>query len=187
MWGRKILITPKMKPNKNEDRYYEENLGANIKVREANAGERLYASGDGDARIFADYDFIAEDPEHPVVAKTWMPKIGTELSIRPGIDLCVVCEGNDGQKGYIMNFPFQQSPAAYFTNEQGELEEFHWPLFGLKYLLRSCYPDLEPQFKNAPLISYIDGITEVASIPMTHNLIREHIRKLRIDEQAGIR
>jgi hypothetical protein len=36
------------------------------------------------------------------------------------------------------------------------------------------------------MMDYVDGVTLVASIPQTHALLKEHIRKERMAEKAGI-
>jgi hypothetical protein len=59
-------------------------------------------------------------------------------------------------------------------------------VYGLKTLIQQVFPELIPKFSGKPIMSYIDGVTLAANIPMTEALIRQEQRKERIDDRAGI-
>ena len=111
-----------------------------------------------------------------VVAKTTFPKIGTEITFTIGRDLVPVVRGNSGERGYIWSFPTKPI----------QIGDTIIQLYGLKTLIQQVFPELLPRFSGKPLMSYIDGVTLAANIPMTQAIIREQQRKERIDAQAGI-
>ena len=180
LFGKRILITPLMIPDAKRNLAFNEELGPEIVVKDYNAGEAIYGAADDVERMVGDYEIIRVDKSKQVIAKTTFPKIGTEISIQPGIDLVPVVRGNDGSRGYIWSFPTQIIQVKY--ND----ELYAIQVYGLKTLIRQVYPELESQFSGKPMMSYIDGVTLAASIPQTHALLKKHIREERMAEKAGL-
>lgn len=176
LYGTRVIITPMMIPDAKRNLAYDEVLGDELVVRDFNAGEALYDQAESVQRMVGDYEIIRKDPTHKVIAKTTFPKIGTEISITIGKDLCPVVRGNDGKKGYIWNFPTK------FI----QVDDTVIKVFGLKTLIQQIYPELLPKFSNKPMMDYIDGITLAASIPMTEALLKEHRRKELLNARAGL-
>jgi hypothetical protein len=127
-------------------------------------------------------DYVIEhvDTTKQVIAKTTFPKIGTEISITPGVDLVPVVRGNDGSVGYIWSFPTQIIQVEY--ND----ELYRLQVYGLKTLIRQMFPDIESKFSGKPIMSYIDGVTLAASIPQTTTLIKKYLREEGMAEKAGL-
>ena len=180
LFGKKILITPMIIPDKNRNLAYMEPVGPDITLRDASAGEMIYGAPEDVQRMVGDYVIERVDYEHQVMAKTTFPKIGTEISIRPGIDLVPVVVGNDRKVGYIWSFPTQLIRVIM------DEEAYVLQVYGLKTLIRQIYPELEPKFSGKPMMDYIDGVTLAASIPQTHALLKKHMREERMAEKAGI-
>lgn len=178
--GMYVLITPGIKPDKNRNLAYGEVLGPNVEHHEANAGEMIYGAREDVERMVGDYVIDRVDYDNPVIAKTTLPKIGTEIKIQLGVDLVPVVTGNDGKRGYIWSFPTR------LIQVEHDNELFTLQVYGLKTLIRQVYPELEPQFSGKPMMDYIDGVTLAASIPQTHALLKKHIREERVAEKAGI-
>ena len=149
-------------------------------VRDYNAGEAIYGAAEDVQRMVGDYVIHRVDNTKRVVAKTTFPKIGTEISIQPGVELVPVVRGNDGKRGYIWSFPTQLITVEF----EGEL--YTLQVYGLKTLIRQLYPELEPQFSGKPMMDYIDGVTLAASIPQTHALLKKHMREEKMAEKAGL-
>lgn len=180
LFGKKILITPLMIPDAKRNLAYDEVLGPEIEVRDYNAGEAIYGAAEDVQRMVGDYEIVRVDKTKQVVAKTTFPKIGTEISITPGVDIVPVVRGNDNQRGYIWSFRTQLITVIY------EDESYTLQIYGLKTLITQLFPELLPKFSGKPVMSYIDGVTLAASIPQTHALLKEHIRKERMAEKAGL-
>lgn len=180
LFGKRILITPLMIPDAKRNLAFDEPLGPEVVVRDYNAGEAIYGAAEDVQRMVGDYEIVRVDHSKQVMAKTTFPKIGTEISITPGVDLVPVVRGNDNQRGYVWSFP-TMIVTVIFENEQ-----YNIPVYGLKTLIRQVYPELEPKFSGKPIMSYIDGVTLAASIPQTHALLKKHIREERIAEKAGL-
>ena len=94
-----------------------------------------------------------------------------------GKELVPVVRGNSGERGYIWSFPSQVV----------QVEDSLIQLYGLKTLIQNVFPELLPKFSGKPIMSYIDGVTLAANIPLTEALLKEQTRKELIDERAGIR
>lgn len=180
LFGKKILITPLMIPDAKRNLAYDEVLGPEIEVRDYNAGEAIYGAAEDVQRMVGDYEIVRVDKTKQVVAKTTFPKIGTEISITPGVDIVPVVRGNDNQRGYIWSFRTQLITVIY------ENESYTLQVYGLKTLITQLFPELLPKFSGKPVMSYIDGVTLAASIPQTHALLKEHIRRERMAEKAGL-
>ena len=180
LFGKKILITPMMRPDKNRNLAFDEPVGPEIILHEYNAGEMIYGAADDVQRMVGDYVIDKVDQTKQVMAKTTFPKIGTEISITPGVDLVPVVRGNDGKRGYVWSFPTQ------IIKVQMDDELYVLQVYGLKTLIRQIYPELEPEFSGKPMMDYIDGVTLSASIPQTHALLKKHIREERMAEKAGL-
>ncbi len=176
LYGTRILITPLMIPDAHRNLAYDEDLGPDIQVRDYQAGEHIYGAPEDVTRMVGDYEIINRDPSKRVIAKTTFPKIGTEISWCLGKELVPVVRGNDGQRGYIWSMPTQVIQVGDSLIQ----------VYGLKTLIQSVFPELLPKFSGRPVMSYIDGVTLAANIPMTHAYIKEQQRKERIDAQAGI-
>lgn len=176
LYGKRILITPMMRPDKDRNLAYDEVLGPEMEVKDYNAGERIYNESEDVQRMVGDYEIGRIDRTKKVVAKTTFPKIGTEISWQLGVELCPVAAGNDGKRGYIWSFP----------TSVVQVGDSMIQLYGLKTLIRQVYPELEPEFKNKPMMDYVDGVTLVASIPMTHALLKKHRRQELLAQRAGL-
>lgn len=176
LYGKRILITPLMTPDAKRNLAYDEVLGPEIVVKDFEAGEHLYGKPEDVTQMVGDYEIVRRDTTKRVVAKTTFPKIGTEISWCLGKELVPVVRGNDGQRGYIWSFKTQVV----------QVEDSLIQVYGLKTIIQQVFPNLLPRFSGKPIMSYIDGVTLAANIPMTEALIREEQRKERIDAQAGI-
>ena len=176
LYGKRILISPLMTPDAKRNLAYDEVLGPELVVREFEAGEHIYGAPEDVTQMVGDYVIERRDTTKNVVAKTTFPKIGTEISWCIGKELVPVVRGNSGERGYIWSFP----------TKTAQIGDTVIQLYGLKTLIQQVFPELIPRFSGKPMMSYIDGITLAASIPLTEALIREQQRKERIDAQAGI-
>lgn len=176
LWGKRILITPLMRPDAQRNLAYDEDLGPDIEVRDFSAGEKIYGAPEDVTRMVGDYEIIRTNPERHVIAKTTFPKIGTEISWCLGKELVPVVRGNDGQRGYIWAFPTRDIL----------VEDTRIRVYGLKTLIQTVFPELLPKFSGKPIMSYIDGVTLAANIPMTEALLKEKMRQEKIDARAGI-
>lgn len=176
LFGVKLIITPKMVPDKNRAITFEEPVGHDIEVEEMSAGSLLYAAPEDVDRIVGDYKIIRENPNSVVMAKTHLPKTGQELSFTIGKDLVPVVEGNDGQRGYIWSLP----------PHMRQYGDTMIQLYGLKTLITAVAPELLEKFSGKPVMSYVDGLTLVASIPQTDAILKEYRRKELRDVQLGL-
>lgn len=176
LYGKKILITPLMIPDAKRNIAFDEPLGPQIETKDFDAGEKIYGTSEEVQQMTGSYEIVRVDHTSQVVAKTTFPKIGTELTFTIGKDLVPVVRGNDGNRGYIWSLPAQVI----------QVEDTLIQIYGLKTLISNIYPELLPKFKNKPMMTYIDGVTLAASIPQTEAVIKEHTRKVLIDERAGI-
>lgn len=176
LYGKTILITPMMRPDAKRNLAYDEVLGPELVVKDFEAGEHIYGAPEDVTQMVGDYEIVHRDTTKNVVAKTTFPKIGTEITFTIGRDLVPVVRGNSGERGYIWSFPTKPIQIGNTIIQ----------LYGLKTLIQQVFPNLIPRFSGKPLMSYIDGVTLAANIPMTHAIIQEEQRKERIDAQAGI-
>lgn len=176
LYGKKILITPLMVPDARRNIAFEEPIGHDIQVRDAHAGDMIYGAPEEVDRMVGDYVMVHEDKTRTITAKTTFPKIGTEISWTLGKELCPVVRGNDGQRGYLWSFPTSMI----------KVDDTLIQVYGLKTLITQVWPELLPKFSGKPLMSYIDGITLAASIPMTNALIKEQRRKEMLDAKVGL-
>lgn len=176
LYGKTILITPLMTPDAKRNLAYDEVLGPELVVKDFEAGEHIYGAPEDVTQMVGDYEIVHRDTTKSVVAKTTFPKIGTEITFTIGRDLVPVVRGNSGERGYIWSFPTKPI----------QIGDTIIQLYGLKTLIQQVFPNLIPRFANKPMMSYIDGVTLAANIPMTHALIQQEQRKERIDAQAGI-
>lgn len=176
LYGKRILITPLMVPDAKRNIAFDEPLGPQIVTRDFDAGEKIYGTSEDVQQMTGSYEIVSIDHSSQVIAKTTFPKIGTELSFTIGKDLVPVVRGNDNNRGYIWSLPTQTI----------QVDDTLIQIYGLKTLIANVYPELLPQFKNKPMMTYIDGVTLAASIPQTEAVIKEHTRKVLIDERAGI-
>lgn len=177
LYGKRILITPMMRPDAKRNLAYDEVLGPEMQVKDYEAGEHIYGAPEDVTQMVGDYEIVHRDSTRNVVAKTTFPKIGTEISWCIGRELVPVVRGNDGQRGYIWSFPTSVL----------RVEDTLIQVYGLKTLIQQVFPELLPKFSGKPVMSYIDGVTLAANIPMTEAILKEQQRKERIDAQAGIR
>lgn len=176
LYGKRILLTPLMVPDAKRNLAYDEELGPEIEVEEFNAGESIHGQPEDVDRMAGDYKIIRTNPHRKVIAKTTFPKIGTEISWRIGYDLVPVVRGNSGERGYIWSFP----------NKLIQVEDTILSVYGLKTLIQGTFPELLEEFKGKPMMSYIDGVTLAANIPLTEALLKKRARKELIDARAGI-
>lgn len=184
LYGKRLLISPMMVPDAKRNLAFDEPLGPEITVRDFNAGESIYGAAEEVDRMVGDYEVVHVDKTKQVVAKTTFPKIGTEISWVMGKELVPVVRGNDGKRGYLWAFPTRIMPVE--VEGPDGLELVYIQVYGLKALIQSVYPELLPEFKGAPMMQYIDGMTLAASIPMTEALIKKHRRQQLRDRAAGI-
>lgn len=176
LYGKRILITPLMTPDAKRALYFDEDLGTDLEVRDFSAGEHIYGEPESVTQMVGDYEIVRRDTSKHVYAKTTFPKIGTEISWCIGKELVPVVRGNSGERGYIWSFPTKVIQVGDTLIQ----------VYGLKTLIQQVFPELIPRFSGKPLMSYIDGVTLAANIPMTEAIIREQQRKERIDDRAGI-
>lgn len=176
LYGKRILITPMMRPDAKRNLAFDELLGPEMEVRDFEAGEHIYGEPESVTQMVGDYEIKAVHHDKRVVAKTTFPKVGTEISWCIGKELVPVVRGNDNQRGYIWSFPTSCIQVGDTLIQ----------VYGLKTLIQQVFPELIPRFSGKPLMTYIDGVTLAANIPMTEALIREQQRKERIDARAGI-
>jgi hypothetical protein len=176
LYGKRILITPMMGPDAKRNLAFDELLGPEMEVRDFEAGEHIYGEPESVTQMVGDYEIKAVHHDKRVVAKTTFPKVGTEISWCIGKELVPVVRGNDNQRGYIWSFPTSCIQVGDTLIQ----------VYGLKTLIQQVFPELIPRFSGKPLMTYIDGVTLAANIPMTEALIREQQRKERIDARAGI-
>lgn len=176
LYGKRLLITPMMTPDAKRNIAYDEPLGPELVVRDVDAGERIYGQPESVQQMVGDYEVVQVDKTKQVVAKTTFPKIGTEISLCIGKELVPVVRGNSGERGYIWSFPTQVVKYGDTLIQ----------LYGLKTLIENVFPELLEKFSGKPIMSYIDGVTLAANIPMTEALIKQQTRKELIDERAGI-
>lgn len=176
LYGKTILITPMMRPDAKRNLAFDEELGPEITVKEFEAGEHIYGAPEDVTQMVGDYEIVHRDTSKKVIAKTTFPKIGTEITFTIGRDLVPVVRGNSGERGYIWSFPTKPI----------QIGDTLIQIYGLKTLIQQVFPELLGRFSGKPLMSYIDGVTLAANIPMTEALIKEQQRKERIDAQAGI-
>ena len=176
LYGKRILITPMMTPDAKRNIAFDEPLGPELVVRDVDAGERIYGEPESVQQMVGDYEIVQVDRSKQVIAKTTFPKIGTEISFCIGKELVPVVRGNSGERGYIWSFPTQVIQVGDTLIQ----------LYGLKTLIQQVFPQLLEKFSGTPIMSYIDGVTLAANIPMTEALIRAETRKELIDERAGI-
>lgn len=175
LYGKKILLTPLMVPDAKRNLAFDEPLGPQIVTRDYNAGEAIYGAADDVQRMVGDYEIVHVDKTKQEMARTWMPKIGTEIFMRMGIDPVPVVRGNDGSQGYIWSFP----------TTCRQIGDTLIQIYGLKTLVREVYPELEPAFSGRPMMKYIDGFTLAADIQMTKALFKKHVREEMMAEKAG--
>lgn len=176
-YGKKIIITPMMRPDAKRNLAFDEFVGYEMDVAEVNAGEQIYGAAEEVDRMVGDYKVGRVHKDRPVYAKTTFPKIGTEISYTPGKDLVPVVRGNDGQTGYIWIMP----TSTFQLDEDTVMQ-----VFGLKTLIEQIYPELLPKFSGKPRMKYIDAITLAADIPLTEALLKEHRRKELQDQKLGL-
>lgn len=176
LYGKRILITPMMTPEKNRFLTYDEPLGPEIEATDYNAGKAIYGQPEEISRMVGDYEIVNINPARQVYAKSSIPKVNTEISWCLGKELCPVVRGNDGKRGYLWSYPTQLM----------QIDDCVIQVYGLKSLIRQVYPELEPKFSGKPMMDYVDGVTLVASIPQTHALLKEHRRKEMLDAKAGL-
>ena len=177
LFGKKILITPLLIEDQNRYLTYEEVVGHEIVVSEASAGEMIHSNDELD-RVVADYEVRSENKSRPVVATACVPKSGQEISITfgKGIPGVPVVRGNDGQTGYLWAYPSQRR----------QIGDTIIQLHGLKTLITQIYPELLPKFSGKPVMSYIDGLVLVASIPQTEAILKAHRRQELQDAKLGL-
>lgn len=176
LYGKRILITPLMRPDAKRNLAFDEDLGPEIVVKDFEAGEHIYGEPESVTQMVGDYEIVRRNTSKHVVAKTTFPKIGTEISWCIGKELVPVVRGNSGERGYIWSFPTKVLKVGDTLIQA----------YGLKTLIQQVFPELLPKFSGKPIMSYIDGVTLAANIPMTEALIRQEQRKERIDDRAGI-
>lgn len=176
LFGKRILFTPLMAHDKNRALYFDEVVGHHKEVAEFDAGPALYGEPEEIDRMVGDYKTIREDRSKPVIAKTNIPKSGTEISWLIGKELVPTVRGNDGQRGYIWSMP----------TGLRQVGDTMIQVYGLKTLITSQYPELLPKFSGKPLMMYIDGFTLAASIPQTEALIKEARRREIQDGKLGL-
>ena len=176
LYGKRIIMTPLMTPDKNRNLYYDEPIGPDIEVEEVSAGQMLWGQPEDVDRMVKDYKIVRKNPNKIVTAKTTLPKSGQEISFEIGRDLVPVVRGNDGQRGYIWAMP----------THMRQVDDTMIQVFGLKTLITQVYPELLPRFSGKPVMMYVDGLVLAASIPMTEAILKEHRRKELQDAKLGL-
>jgi hypothetical protein len=175
-FGKRLLITPMMVPDKNRALYFDEPVGPDIEVEEVQAGPMLYGAAEGIDRMVGDYKVIKRNPGRTITAKTTLPKSGQEISWAIGEELVPVVRGNDGQRGYVWILPTHM---RQYGNTKVQI-------YGLKTLIQQVYPELLPKFAGKPVMMYVDGFVLAASIPQTDAILKEHRRREIQDAKLGL-
>ena len=176
LFGKRILITPMMTPDKNRAIYFDEPVGPDIEVEEVSAGKMLYGASEDVDRMVGDYKIIRNNPERIITAKTTLPKSGQEISWKIGEEIVPVVRGNDGQRGYVWILP----------THMRQYGETMIQIYGLKTLIQQLYPELLPKFSGKPMMMYVDGLVLAASIPQVTALLKEQRRKELQDAKLGL-
>jgi hypothetical protein len=176
LFGKRLLITPMMTPDKNRAIYFDEPVGPDIVVEEVQAGQMLWGAADDVDRMVGDYKVIKSDPSRTITAKTTLPKSGQEISWLIGQELVPVVRGNDGQRGYMWVLP----------THMRQFGDTMIQIFGLKTLIQQIYPELLPKFAGKPVMMYVDGFVLAASIPLTDAILKEQRRKELQDAKLGL-
>jgi hypothetical protein len=175
-FGKRLLLTPMMTPDKNRALYFDEPVGPDIEVEEVQAGPMLYGAAEGIDRMVGDYKIIKRNPGRTITAKTTLPKSGQEISWAIGEELVPVVRGNDGQRGYVWILPTHM---RQYGNTKIQI-------YGLKTLIQQVYPELLPKFSGKPVMMYVDGFVLAASIPHTDAILKEHRRREIQDAKLGL-
>ena len=176
LFGKRLLISPLMTPDKNRNIYYDEPIGPDIEVEEVSAGAALWGQSEDVDRMVGDYRIVKTNPNRIVTAKTTLPKTGQEISWLLGKEIVPVVRGNDGQRGYLWTI-------APHLRQFGDTMI---QIYGLKTLIMQVYPELLPKFSGKPVMMYVDGLVLAASIPMTDAILKEHRRKELQDARLGL-
>lgn len=176
LYGKRILITPMMVPDAKRNLAFDEPIGHYMETENVDAGELLYNRGDQIDRMVGDYKIVNEDVHKTIYAKTTFPKIGTEISWLLGREICPTVRGNDGKKGYLWSYPTSMIQVGDTLIQ----------VYGLKTLIETVYPELLVKFSGKPMMDYVDGVTLVASIPLTDALLKEQRIKELANEKAGL-
>ena len=176
LFGKKLLITPLMTPDKNRNLYYDEPIGPDIEVEEVSAGQMLWGQPEDVDRMVKDYKIVRKNPNKIVTAKTTLPKSGQEISYTIGKDLVPVVRGNDGQRGYVWVMP----------THMRQVGDTMIQIYGLKTLIMQVYPELLHKFSGKPMMMNVDGLVLAASIPLTEAALKEHRRKELQDAKLGL-
>jgi hypothetical protein len=176
LFGKRLLITPMMTPDKNRALYFDEPVGPDIEVEEAQAGQMLWGASDDVDRMVGDYKIIKRNPNRIITAKTTLPKSGQEISWELGKEIVPVVRGNDGQRGYVW----------ILTTHMRQYRDTMVQIYGLKTLIQQVYPELLPRFAGKPVMMYVDGLVLAASIPQTDAILKEQRRKELQDAKLGL-
>lgn len=176
LFGKRLLLTPLLFPDGKRFITYDEPLGPEMEVKEFDAGAAIQGYGEDKDRMFGEYEIVSRNKNKQVIAQSSIPKIGTEITYTIGRDLVPVVRGNNGERGYIWSFPSMQV----------QVKDTIIQLHGLKTLIQMIYPELLVKFRDKPMMSYIDGVTLAASIPMTTALLKQQQRQELIDAKAGL-
>ena len=176
IYGQRLIITPMMTPRADQDFYYKEVVGHEMDVEEFHAGSIMAESPENVDRIHGEYKIVHEDTSEPVIAKTIMPKIGTEITWDPSTELCPVVRGNDRQRGYLWSI---HRHLRQYGDTMIQVQ-------GLRDLIYSSCPELLPKFKEPGMLFMVDGVTRAASIPMVDAMLKEYKRKELQDVRLGL-
>jgi hypothetical protein len=176
LFGKRLLITPMMVPDKDRAIFFDEPIGPDIQVEEVQAGAMLWGASDDVDRMVGDYKIIKTNPNRTITAKTTLPKSGQEISWAIGKELVPVVRGNDKQRGYVWILPTHM---RQYGNTMIQI-------IGLKTLIEQIYPELLPKFAGKPVMMYVDGYVLAASIPQTDAILKEHRRKELQDAKLGL-
>lgn len=187
VYGKMLYISPLMKTDKNRYQEYDEPVGPEMEVEEANAGELLYNKDKSVQREVADYIITKTNPHKQTIARSHIPKINTEITYTCGKDLVPVARGNNGETGYMWIFPSGLFPVYNNIDEVDNSADLTFvQLLGLKTLIQQHAPELLEQFTGEHIIKMLDGVTMVADIPQTIAILKKHARQERRDVAAGI-
>lgn len=176
-YGKKIIITPMMRPDAKRNLAFDEDLGPEMVVSEVNAGERIQGAPEDLDRMVSNYTIQKVFEDRRTYGKTTFPKIGTEISYTPGKDIVPVVTGNDGQKGYI----WAMAPTTFYADE-----DTAFTVYGLRNIIEQLYPELLPRFSGKPVMRYVDALTLAADIPLTNAILKEHRSKVLQQQKLGL-
>lgn len=155
--GKTILISPEIRPQKNQRFKYEEVIGDELEVEEANYnGMTLEARNTNEAH--GTY-VVKGKTGRKVTALSTIPKENAGITFRPDIDMFPVVTF-EGKSGYLLTH-------SRLPNVKATLKESGY------------WEDYRERFSEAPNVWYAAGKQLVCDISMVHHVMNEIERRER--------